>query len=94
MNNCIIGKSTIDFSETIDGVKLAHEILFLGLRRQSGINEELFMHRTGKPFYTAATKIKLDLFLKNGYLIHETPWWRPTEKGMLFADTVARDLID
>jgi oxygen-independent coproporphyrinogen-3 oxidase len=94
INNCMSGKSASNFNETIDGVKLAHEILFLGLRRQSGINEELFKQRTGKPFYTATTKIKLDLFLESGYLIHETPWWRPTEKGMLFADTIARDLID
>jgi coproporphyrinogen III oxidase-like Fe-S oxidoreductase len=88
------GKSTSDFSETIDGVKLAHEILFLGLRTQPGINEEIFKQRTGKPFYRSTTKMKLDLFLKNGYLIHEAQWWRPTEKGMLFADTIARDLID
>jgi oxygen-independent coproporphyrinogen-3 oxidase len=94
IDNCFSGKATCDFSETIDGVKLAHEILFLGLRRQSGINEELFKQKTGKPFYSSERKTKLDLFLKEGFLIHEYPWWRPTDKGMLFADTLARDLID
>lgn len=94
INNCTSGKSTSDFSETIDGVKLAYEILFLGLRRQSGIDEEHYKQRTGKPFYSATTKMKLDQFLNSGYLVYENPFWRPTEKGMLFADTITRDLID
>ena len=87
------GDSTTDFTENIDGVKLANELLFLGLRRRTGINEELYLKRTGTVFYNAITNSKLDEFVNNGFLIHESPWWRPTEKGMLYADAMARELF-
>ncbi len=87
------GYSTVDFNEIIDGVKLANELLFLGLRKKNGINEKLYQIQTGNSFYNEITCKKLDSFLDNGLLIYESPWWRPTEKGMWYADAIARELF-
>lgn len=87
------GYSTVDFNEIIDGFKLANELLFLGLRKKSGINEKLYQMQTGSSFYSDITCKKLDSFLEKGLLIYESPWWRPTEKGMWYADAMARELF-
>jgi oxygen-independent coproporphyrinogen-3 oxidase len=86
--------TAINFKEEIDGIKLANELLFLGLRRQIGINEQMFQSHTGKSFYNSNTKEKIDSFVDRGYLIYDSPWWRPTELGMHYADTMARDLFE
>ncbi len=86
--------TAIDFKEEIDGTKFANELLFLGLRRQIGINEKLFLTHTGKIFYNSNNKEKIDSFVDRGYLFYDSPWWRPTELGMHYADTMARDLFE
>jgi coproporphyrinogen III oxidase-like Fe-S oxidoreductase len=45
------------------------------------------------PFCSAERKPLLDKFIRQEYLVYRSPFWALTEKGMLFADAVARDLI-
>lgn len=91
---CLERKSCKDYSEMLDGAKLAHEMIFLGLRRSIGLNEEDLRIRTGEILTDNGRSEKLENFISAGYLVYEPPWWRPTEKGMLYADAMARDLFE
>jgi oxygen-independent coproporphyrinogen-3 oxidase len=86
------GKLPIDFSETIDTEMMSREMVFLGLRTIEGIDEELFYKTIGLPFCSDARKPLLEKFLRREYLIYRKPFWALTERGMLFADAVAREL--
>jgi oxygen-independent coproporphyrinogen-3 oxidase len=80
-------------TEMIDGEILAREMIFLGVRRSDGIDSEQFCEKTGFCFEEYAGKIKLDQMIENGVLVNNGTVWRPTEKGLLVSDAIARDLI-
>jgi oxygen-independent coproporphyrinogen-3 oxidase len=82
-----------EFSEYIDNQKLASEMIFLGLRRADGINEIDFEKNTGFTFADDNNSQLLDNYIKSGHLTHIAPFWKPTEKGMLFADGMASRLL-
>jgi oxygen-independent coproporphyrinogen-3 oxidase len=85
--------SATDFSEYIDNQKLASEMIFLGLRRADGINEILYQNATGHSFASDNNRHTLDKYINSGLLTYTAPFWKPTEKGMLFADGMASDLL-
>ncbi len=85
--------SATDFSEYIDNQKLASEMIFLGLRRADGINELHYQNSTGEIFASDSNKPLLDKCVKSGLLTYTAPLWKPTEKGMLFADGMASSLF-
>jgi oxygen-independent coproporphyrinogen III oxidase len=85
--------TAIDFSEHIDNQKLASEMIFLGLRRADGINELQYKNCTGQMFASDNNRLLLDKYIKSGYLTYKAPFWKPTEKGMLFADGMASSLM-
>jgi oxygen-independent coproporphyrinogen III oxidase len=87
------GKLPIGFSETIGLEAMEREMVFLGLRTVEGIDEDRFYETIGLPFCCAARKPLLEKFIQREYLIYRSPFWALTEKGMLFADAVARDLV-
>jgi putative oxygen-independent coproporphyrinogen III oxidase len=87
------GELPIDFSETIDTETLSREMVFLGLRTVEGINEERFFDTIGSPFCSNTRKPILEKLLQQKYMLYRRPFWALTEKGMLFADAVARDLV-
>ena len=87
------GEFPREFTETIDTKKLAVEMLFLGLRRTDGINEERFNDICGVTFETSVDTQKLEYYLQEGLIRYEKPFWRPTAKGMLMADGMARELM-
>jgi oxygen-independent coproporphyrinogen III oxidase len=82
-----------DFTETLDVAAVAREMVLLGLRTAEGISEDVFRSMTGLDFASMSRISLLDKFVHQGMLIHTSSYWRPTDKGMLFADAMARDLI-
>jgi oxygen-independent coproporphyrinogen-3 oxidase len=88
--SCQYGFAPVDFKEEIDAEKMADEIVFLGLRYSNGIDENDFFNKTGKLFRGDHNSEMLMKYIENGYLIYDKPFWKPTEKGMLFADEMAR----
>lgn len=89
---CDEGKEPVDFSEIIDAGKMTDEMLLLGFRKQSGIDEDDFEKRTQKQFRTEENSETLETLVNEGYIVYEKPFWKPTEKGMLFADAIAGKL--
>ncbi|MCU0608226.1 MAG: radical SAM family heme chaperone HemW [Chitinispirillaceae bacterium] len=81
-----------DSSETITPEKAALEMLFLGLRRTKGINEEEFAKHCGIAFADFADIRKLNGYVDRGLVVYRKPFWAPTAEGLLFADAMARDL--
>jgi oxygen-independent coproporphyrinogen III oxidase len=82
-----------DFHELIDTKCMAFEMLFLGLRRVKGIDENDFRKRCGVEFVDYVNCEKLDLFEKQGLLAYKKPFWVPTKRGLLMADGMARELV-
>jgi oxygen-independent coproporphyrinogen-3 oxidase len=82
-----------EFTEILDPHKLATEIVFLGLRRTKGINEMTFMEKCGLILHNFIDKQKLEYYEQQGLIRYEKPFWRPTAKGMLVADAMARELV-
>ncbi|HMA64370.1 MAG TPA: radical SAM family heme chaperone HemW [Chitinispirillaceae bacterium] len=82
-----------DFSEYIDNQKLSSEMIFLGLRRSDGINEHHFKEATGFTLTSGNNRSLLDNYIRSGMLTYIPPFWKPTEKGMLFADGMASSLF-
>jgi oxygen-independent coproporphyrinogen-3 oxidase len=83
-----------EFVETVEGKKLALEMLFLGLRRIAGINEETFQAQCGLGFDEFINKDKIALYSDKNLLTFKKPLWKPTKQGLLMADAMARELIN
>ena len=81
------------FSEFIDTETLAKEMLFLGLRRSDGIDTEVFEKRTGKEFSAHEDMKKIEAFISKGWLQYRNSRYLVTPSGLLFADTMARELF-
>jgi oxygen-independent coproporphyrinogen III oxidase len=81
------------FSEILDTAALSREMMFLGLRTDQGVNESDFYLRTGRDFASSARLPALAGFVGKGMMEHSPPYWRLTNKGMLFADAIARELL-
>jgi oxygen-independent coproporphyrinogen-3 oxidase len=89
MNN---GSFALEFKEQLDYEKLAMEMVFLGLRRVRGIDEEAFKTRCGADIFDYVNRDKLYAFMEEGLLTYNKPFWAPTKKGLLLADAMAREL--
>jgi oxygen-independent coproporphyrinogen-3 oxidase len=79
--------------ENVNDDTLAKEMIFLGLRRIRGIDEERFGILTRMNFIDCVNKEKLEIFLSTGRIAYEKPRWYATEEGLLYADGMARDLF-
>ena len=87
------GVLPVEREELLSSDMVAKEMLFLGLRRVEGIDEHLFEAKTGMPFTGRVSKSLLEKFCLEGLLVREPLCWKPTEKGLLFADYMARELF-
>jgi len=87
------GELPVEAREHIDTATLAREILFLGLRQTSGIDEDRFFTMTGIPFTQWADRCTLERMINEGLIEYLPPNWRPTRKGLLYADYCARELF-
>jgi coproporphyrinogen III oxidase-like Fe-S oxidoreductase len=68
-------------------------MIFLGLRIVQGINEDAFLEKCGKSFSDFTKKDKVSELIRCGMLSYEKPFWKPTKKGLLMADAIAREII-
>lgn len=82
-----------EFTETIDAQKLGTEMVFLGLRRTKGINEEVFRERCGMLFADFVRRDVLDDLVQQGLLCYEKPFWKPAGTGLLMADSITGKLL-
>jgi oxygen-independent coproporphyrinogen-3 oxidase len=87
------GNFPVADEELIDATTLAREMAFLRLRTADGLNEEMFREKTSMDFTTWAGAERLRRFAGERLLIHQPPWWRPSRRGMLCADYIARELF-
>lgn len=87
------GHLPVERSEELSGAMVAREMLFVGMRRIAGIDSERFEKLSGIPFFRFISKERLEDFCKDGLLEHDPPYWKPTRKGLLFADFMARELF-
>ncbi len=88
------GKAPIAFTEPVQSRALVHELIFLRLRMNRGLDESEFQSLTQTPFYSAHRRPALDLLLKRGMIERAEQFWRLTDKGRDAADGVARMLFD
>ncbi len=82
----------VQWSESLSPSQAACETLFLGLRCTDGIDAEQYRQAGGEPFYAGARKQTLDSLQRRGFVYHEATRWKPTQKGVRFADQLAVDL--
>lgn len=83
----------VERSEELSGAMIAREMLFLGLRRIAGIDTDRFEEISGIPFADFVPGERLERFCADGLLEHDPPFWKPTPKGLFFADLMARELF-
>lgn len=93
MNKLKTDSFPLENEELIYPDTLAREMILLGLRRRDGINELFFEKRTGMKFTERAGEKLLQRFVERQLLKYNPPWWQPTERGMLCADYMARELF-
>lgn len=81
------------FTETLSKDEIVSELIFLGLRTVDGIDEIKFKDNTGLVFANDKRINKLNKLVEDGFLIHSNSKWQPTEKGILYADSISKKLI-
>src|SRR5262249_44761797 len=72
--------------ESVSPTQSRGEFAFLGLRCRSGVDDAAFARRFGVPFHHAFPHI--EGLVRDHYLEQVGDWWRLTERGLLFADTI------
>ncbi len=82
----------VESEEELGVVALSEEMIFLGLRTRWGLDTESFRSATGEEFEQGRLDT-LSRFQDEGLLIKSGTRWLPTEKGMIMADAMARELI-
>lgn len=87
------GELPVESTEYIDNSTLAREMVFLGLRRISGINTELFEEKTGINLFETIGKEKLQKFQMKGLVKYSHPNISLTNEGLLFADAISREFL-
>jgi len=88
-----VGQLPVESTEQIDNSTMAREMVFLGLRRVSGINTEVFKEKTGINLLETIGNEKLQRFQIRGLVKHSHPYISLTNEGMLFADAISREFL-
>jgi oxygen-independent coproporphyrinogen-3 oxidase len=86
------GCAPVAFEERLDTTALGEELLMLGLRTSDGVDAVRFKQLTGTPLDGNGRGGLLVRFEREGFLVREGNRWRPTVRGMAFADGLAREL--
>jgi len=86
-------ETPVVFTETINNEKLSHELIFLGLRTNTGINELSFFEYTGEHFKSKHRENIIDEFIAQGYLEYTPPFYTLTDKGIIIADSITERLL-
>lgn len=85
------GKLPTDFSEELDPKARRKELLAIGLRLKEGVDLQVFEARHGH--LDGGSYQALEALVKQGLLENEEFLFRLTERGRLFYDTIAVELI-
>ena len=72
--------------ETLSPEQARGEFVFLGLRCRSGFHGAEFTERFGLDFARAFPHA--ETFVRDGFLEHAAGWWRLSERGVLFGDSI------
>lgn len=81
------GASAVDFREKLEEAKQVNELLAIHLRLVEGLSLSDF------PKIPSETLVTLEKLIKEGWIIREENRIRLSEKGMLFYDTVASEIV-
>jgi len=81
-----------EFEEELSPRMLQQEIIFLGLRTTAGIDETRFERMTGEAFASGKRKDVLCEMMRQGLILHESHYWKPTDRGIMVADGMAERL--
>jgi len=92
INSLSQGNLPVEFTEIIDTQKIEHEMIFLRLRTREGLDENRFYELTGTTFNNPKRVKILAEMIDSKHLEYTAPWWKLTDKGMLFADGIAAKL--
>lgn len=79
-------------AELLGADELGREAILLGLRTVEGIDERRYRRLTGDELASGRRRRVLQRLSSEGYLVHREEAWRPTRKGLLVADALAREL--
>lgn len=85
------GESPVDFEEQLEGVNKIRELLAVNLRVIEGVDLERFQQTHG--VLDAETLTAIDRLQVQGLLRNSTRHLQLTQKGILFYDTVATEII-
>lgn len=85
------GASPIDFEEELDPIRRRRELLAIGLRLREGVNCSAFESTHGA--LDAATHHTLRQLEESGFLVRSHNTVALSERGVLFYDTVATEII-
>lgn len=85
------GKSPVDFEEKLDPDAHRRELFVVQLRLKKGVDLEQFKLQHG--LFNGATDKSVQRLIDEGFLIQENSYLHLTEKGILFYDTLAAELI-
>jgi oxygen-independent coproporphyrinogen-3 oxidase len=86
------GKAPRSFVEELSNEQLVTEAIMLGLRTKDGIDNERFRELTGEEFFAGKRGEKVRGLVDQGLLEQEGNRYFPTQKGMMVADGLAREL--
>lgn len=86
-------KQPVDFEERLNKYEIFSELIFLGLRTSLGIDEKNIEKLSGIKFIDEKRDSVLKTFIKEKLLTYNKGFWKPTDKGILFADVMAEKLI-
>lgn len=89
----LAGQDPTAEDEPIERRQWACERAAFGIRMMDGIDLSVLHRETGFDFETAFQEA-LKTLVGDGLLVHETPRIRLTDRGVLFADTVASAFLD
>lgn len=85
-----IGASPIADTETLSTEDLALEMVMLGIRTVDGINLTRFHERFGYRLESVNSEL-LSALVRDGYLLPDPYWIRPTAAGLAVADGLAAE---
>ncbi|MDG5816267.1 radical SAM family heme chaperone HemW [Chitinispirillales bacterium ANBcel5] len=94
LNSIDSGKPAIEYQEEICKKELSTELIYLGLRKNIGLDEKRYLELTGQDFYNDVRKAKLEKFVSDGLLIYSlNRYWCLTDKGRIVSNRVVGELI-
>jgi putative oxygen-independent coproporphyrinogen III oxidase len=94
LNSVLQNNNAIQHSLELTFKEQLYEILLMGLRLNSGINQEEFIQKMGNDFHSLLNIRELDVLLKNGFLNFENNYLYASSKGKLVLNKIIDMLVE